>query len=117
MGLGAGFLGAIVGGMFGGPWGAIIGGTLGLLISGNKSSNTKENSNASNGTFEFAIWKSMFQCMGKIAKSDGRVSEDEAEYIHQLLLCLQFICQAHFLRTEVFVCDKLIELRYPLFKS
>ncbi len=80
MGWKLGLLGGIIGGFLGGGWGAILGGSLGLLA------NTQRRS-SSDRRDEFVIC--FFQCLGKLAKADGRVCEDEAAYVSSLLEQLQ----------------------------
>lgn len=82
MGLAGGIFGAIIGGLFGGPLGAVIGGGLGAVLtgSGNASKLLAERQEKVKKCYGL-----FFQCLGKLAKADGRVSEDEAEFVGQLM--------------------------------
>ena len=90
MSVGYGVFGAIIGGMLGGPLGAVIGGGLGAMMGNNKNGNDKSAGPAAGSTSrstvsEDALHETLFKCVGKIAKSDGRVSEAEAEYVRELI--------------------------------
>lgn len=77
MGFGGGLFGALIGGFIAGPLGALIGGGIGMLLgnSGNKKQGV-----------ENCPWlMNFFTCLGKLAKSDGRVSEDEVQFVKTLL--------------------------------
>ncbi len=82
MGLAGGIFGAVIGGLFGGPLGAVIGGGLGAFLtgSGNSSKQLAQQQAAVKNCYGL-----FFQCLGKLAKADGRVSEDEAEFVRKLL--------------------------------
>ena len=81
MSIGWGVFGAVVGGMFGGPLGALIGGGIGSLINSGRS----DRKDFSQDVSTEQIYSALFQCLGKLAKSDGRVSEAEAEYVRSLI--------------------------------
>ena len=86
MGIGLGFFGAVVGGMFGGPLGALIGGGIGAMLGNNSSSGKKRASVSSDPAgVESELQDALFKCLGKLAKSDGRVSEAEAEYVREFI--------------------------------
>ena len=82
MSLAGGIFGAVIGGLFGGPLGAVIGGGLGAFLtgSGNSSKQLAKQQAAVKNCYGL-----FFQCLGKLAKADGRVSEDEAEFVRKLL--------------------------------
>ena len=84
MGLAGGIFGAVIGGLFGGPLGAVIGGGLGAFLTGSSNSD-KSQQFARQQQAVKDCFGSFFQCLGKLAKADGRVSEDEAEFVRQLL--------------------------------
>jgi DnaJ like chaperone protein len=69
-------VGALFGFMFGGPIGALIGGFIGHLID-SQTVQTPRASSASSQQIQDAFFRATFRVMGHIAKSDGRVSEDE----------------------------------------
>ena len=85
MSVGYGFFGAIIGGMLGGPLGAIIGGGLGAMIGNKKSAGSAAGSTSDAAFTAEELHEALFKCVGKIAKSDGRVSEAEAEYVRELI--------------------------------
>ena len=80
MGIGLGIFGAVIGGMFGGPLGALIGGGIGALINPGSS----DAGTAQEFTVE-EVYSAILKCLGKLAKSDGRVSEAEAEYVRSFI--------------------------------
>ena len=82
MSLGYGILGAIIGAAVGGPLGGIIGAGIGSLV-GNSSKN--ESNTLSNNTIDGPTIHAYFQCLGKLAKADGRVSLNEAELAGSIL--------------------------------
>ena len=85
MSVGYGVFGAIIGGMLGGPLGAVIGGGLGAMIGNKKSAGADAGSTSRSTVSADALHEALFKCVGKIAKSDGRVSEAEAEYVRELI--------------------------------
>ena len=89
MGLAGGIFGAVIGGLFGGPLGAVIGGGLGAFLTGSSNSD-KSQQFARQQQAVKDCYGSFFQCLGKLAKADGRVSEDEAEFVRELLHSWQF---------------------------
>lgn len=80
MGLAAGIVGAVIGGLAGGTLWAVIGGGVGLLLPGPSYFIRAQRRRQ---TLEWM--GSFFRCLGKLAKSDGRVSEDEVEFVKSLL--------------------------------
>ena len=87
MGLAGGIFGAVIGGLFGGPLGAVIGGGLGAVLTGSGNASKVL---AARQAMVKKCYGMFFQCMGKLAKADGRVSEDEAEFVRQLMNSWQF---------------------------
>lgn len=89
MGIGLGVFGAVIGGIFGGPLGALIGGGIGAMINGGASAEKRNVRASVNGVdtdvSEEDIHIAVLKCLGKLAKSDGRVSEEEAEYISEFI--------------------------------
>ncbi len=83
-----GLIGALIGGLFAGPLGAILGFCYGVYtassdgeshrrrLRGNKSAQPRLSLRAA---------QLLFQCLGKLAKSDGRVSEDEAAFVRNIM--------------------------------
>ncbi len=78
-----GIKGALIGGgiglFFGGPIGAMIGAILGSSISGTTTriNNTEKN--------QVAFFVCFFSCVAKLAKADGVVSQEEIEYVEELM--------------------------------
>ena len=93
MGLGGGVLGAIIGGCLGGPVGALIGGGLGYAVTGTGKKETKEKKPAEPVSEEPPPKDNrlpyLFRCLGKLAKADGRVGEEEAAVVSELLKSLE----------------------------
>lgn len=97
-----GIIGAVIGAICAGPLGAIIGGGLGMryirfdsdddddtrrIDEPEDAEDTTDYSAREDGRpylSEYAV-SLFFRCLGKLAKSDGRVSEDEAEFVRQLM--------------------------------
>ena len=89
MSWGGAVIGGIIGGIFGGPWGAAIGAVVGGL-SGNddaKDSPSVETgkSEESDGRLELEMWETLFRAFGRLAKSDGVVSREEADLVGAFL--------------------------------
>ena len=87
MGLAGGIFGAVIGGLFGGPLGAVIGGGLGAVLTGSGSSAKQM---AQQQALVKNCFGTFFQCLGKLAKSDGRVSEDEAKFVSELMTAWRY---------------------------
>lgn len=94
MGLGAGILGAVIGGICAGPLGAVIGGAIGANWGGGKKESVRRPAYDDEHAYREADSASsispagiriFFQCLGKLAKADGQVSEDEAAFIRELM--------------------------------
>lgn len=99
MSFGYAVLGAIVGSWFAGGTGAFIGGTIGAFL-GNGDDKKKSASNAGasqsqgDGSYSRSFKNSenymdcgelIFKCMGKLAKSDGVISREEADFAKKVL--------------------------------
>ena len=76
MGLGGGIIGGILGGMIGGWWGAAIGAWIGASIGNSDKDQDKQ---------PLETYCDIFRCLGKLAKCDGRVTQDEAELVSSLI--------------------------------
>lgn len=87
MGLAGGIFGAVIGGLFGGPLGAVIGGGLGAVLTGSGSSSKQLEKQQAAVKICFGLF---FQALGKLAKSDGRVSEDEAKFVSELMTAWRY---------------------------
>ena len=81
MGLAGGIVGGIIGGIIGGPWGIAIGAGLGSYLTGSGKSEPEE-SQETDGAQGI---KTFFLCLGKLAKADGIVTQNEADFIKSLL--------------------------------
>ncbi len=87
MGLGKGILGAVIGGMLGGPLGAIIGGGIGVMMN-SKPERPEAGTGVGTGSGTDASLRGIslfFQALGKLAKADGRVSQDEANFVREIM--------------------------------
>ena len=80
MGLGGAVIGGIIGGIFGGPWGAAVGAVVGGTFIGSPKTVRRNREAASLEAF-----KTLFRTFGKLAKSDGVVSREEADMIGSFL--------------------------------
>lgn len=88
-----GFLGAVIGGvigsMFGGFWGGVIGATVGIGIGGGEDDSAKHKdtkirteSRAEDG---LDFLSDLIALMAKIAKADGYVTQDEANFVTEIM--------------------------------
>ena len=87
MGLGGAIIGGIVGAIFGGGWGAALGAVIGGSIGGN-SDGQQETAAIPDNASERAVleaWETLFRSFGKITKSDGVVSREEADLVGAFL--------------------------------
>ena len=84
MGLAGGIVGGIIGGIIGGPWGIAIGAGLGAYLTGSGEKKPGEGAAAKEEGF-----KTFFLCLGKLAKADGIVTQNEADFIKELLHTLE----------------------------
>ena len=91
MGLGKGILGAVIGGMLGGPLGAIIGGGIGVMMN-SKPERPNHGINPGSGTGAAPLRgiSLFFQALGKLAKADGHVSQDEADFVREIMNGMNF---------------------------
>lgn len=98
-----GIIGAVIGAICAGPLGALIGGGLGLRyihFDTREDDSTRrldddpqdddyddeyESQEESRPFLSDYAVVLFFRCLGKLAKSDGRVSEDEAEFVRELM--------------------------------
>lgn len=85
MGLAGGIIGGIIGGMVGGPWGAAVGAGLGAYLTRDGQTDTTPR------TGGLEAW---FLCLGKLAKADGIVTRNEADFIQELLRSLELPAEA-----------------------
>ena len=78
-------IGGIVGGMIGftllGPIGALVGSVMGSRMTGQ----AKSRKNPNNLDHQVAFFTALFACLAKIAKADGRVSEEEVSKIESFI--------------------------------
>lgn len=101
MSISGGIIGAVIGAICAGPLGALIGVGLGMrYIRFDSDDDDEEDTQRIDDDFDAADYEYteptrpiltdyavalFFRCLGKIAKSDGRVSEDEAEFVRELM--------------------------------
>ena len=86
--LAKGVIGGIVGGILAGPLGAILGFCYGLyqgLASESPNFRRINESERMGPILSQRGAQILFQCLGKLAKCDGRVSEDEAAFVKELM--------------------------------
>ena len=78
-------IGGIVGGMIGftllGPIGALVGSVMGSRM----TRQAKFRRNPNNLDHQVAFFTALFACLAKIAKADGRVSEEEVSKIESFI--------------------------------
>ena len=78
-------IGGIVGGLIGfsllGPLGALVGSVMGSRM----TSRAKFRRNTNNLDHQVAFFTALFACLAKIAKADGRVSEEEVSKIESFI--------------------------------
>jgi len=74
-------IGAMIGFTLGGPIGALLGGVIGSRFGskGNRSSFS------SNQQHQVAFFTALFACLAKLAKADGRVSEEEVQAVDRFI--------------------------------
>ena len=80
MSFGGAVIGGIIGGIFGGGWGAALGVVIGGALSGSPRRMPHRDASAALEAF-----KTLFRTFGKLAKSDGVVSREEADIISSFL--------------------------------
>ena len=96
MGFGGAIIGGIIGGIFGGGRGVAIGAVIGYVIGDSigrrgygdaeKTSSVDPKEFAENSErLEFEMWETLFRAFGKLAKSDGVVSREEADLVGAFL--------------------------------
>ncbi len=87
-----GLIGAFIGGFFAGPLGAILGFCYGVCQGSSVKSNDRRiNGDENEGSpLSPRAAQLFFQCLGKLAKSDGQVSESEAAFVRQLMKSWQW---------------------------
>lgn len=71
-------VGGIIGGFIGGPFGAIVGAGIGAYL-------TRDKNNQAQSVSPSLHLRCMFRSLGKLAKSDGVVSQEEADFIKSIL--------------------------------
>lgn len=97
MGFGGGLVGGIIGACFGGPWGALIGAGVGAAITGNGKKNQDNTTRTASDQTGFQTQEELvlaaecklFECLGRLAKSDGHVSENEAALVSEVLKSIE----------------------------
>lgn len=82
-----GIIGALIGALCAGPLGAAVGAWLGssfLPVFGADDESKRIDDGQEGGLTRKGVLL-IFQCLGKLAKSDGHVSEDEAEFVRSIM--------------------------------
>ncbi len=88
MGLGGTVLGGLIGGFVAGPIGAIIGAGVGAYATRdreNAGQTANPYANSCSGVADDAHLVALFRSLGKMAKADGIVSQDEADFAKSVL--------------------------------
>lgn len=73
-------IGAVVGMLSGGVWGLVFGGVIGGLLS-----KAVVKALTGGASPQAAFFKATFAVMGKVAKADGRVTEDEIQFARDVM--------------------------------
>lgn len=86
-GIAKGLIGALIGGFFAGPLGAILGFCYGVYqgSSGESGHRRLDGDEGTEPVLSARGARLLFQCLGKLAKSDGHVSEDEAAFVKSIM--------------------------------
>lgn len=89
MSFGGAIIGGIIGGIFGGVSGAMFGAAIGASF-GNGDSEKEPQVDAeklteTNERLEYEMWETLFRAFGRLAKSDGVVSREEADLVSAFL--------------------------------
>ncbi len=108
MGLAGGIVGGIIGGIIGGPWGVAIGAGLGAYLTG---SGEKKPGNGEISKTDGL--KAFFLCLGKLAKADGVVTQNEADFIKELLRMLELPADVRKLLIASFNAGKTDPRSFP----
>ena len=108
MNIGGGVVGAVIGAIFAGPLGALIGIGLGMRyirfdtddeetqrIDDHEDYTDHEYTEPSHPLLTDYAVALFFRCLGKLAKSDGRVSEDEAAFVRELMRAWELAPEKH----------------------
>ncbi|MCS5547572.1 MAG: TerB family tellurite resistance protein [SAR86 cluster bacterium] len=74
-------IGAMIGFTIGGPIGALVGGVIGAKFGKKKGSFSFSN----NQKNQVAFFAALFACLAKLAKADGRVSQDEIQAVDRFI--------------------------------
>lgn len=87
MALLGGIVGGVIGAMFGGFWGAGLGAFIGLSLGGSDDAvrSTDDAGRDETMAAKMELLRTLIGLMAKMAKSDGRVSQEEANFVSQLL--------------------------------
>ena len=104
MGLAGGIIGGIIGGIVGGPWGAAVGAGLGAYLT------RDEQKGGAPKTDGLQAW---FLCLGKLAKTDGIVTRNEADFIQEVLRSLELPAEARKQLIDAFNRGKTDPRRFP----
>ncbi len=76
--------GGALGGLFGGPWGAAAGALVGHLMSEKAETRDRQEPSAAEGKQALFV-VALFSCLAKLAKADGVVSREEADYVSRFI--------------------------------
>ena len=85
MGFGGAIIGGIIGGILGGGWGAAIGAVIGGMSGNNREQPQRQQLDTGSADDPLDAWKNLFRAFGRLAKSDGIVSSEEADMVSSFL--------------------------------
>ena len=85
MGFGGAIIGGIIGGILGGGWGAAIGAVIGGISGNNREQPQRQRLDNESADDSLEAWKNLFRSFGRLAKSDGVVSCEEADMVSSFL--------------------------------
>lgn len=80
----SGIIGGGIGAMIAGPFGALIGAAIGANLSGNSASHGGRSGISDSQRKQALFFTAAFSMVGKLAKADGRVCEDEIAAIQRI---------------------------------
>jgi DnaJ like chaperone protein len=95
-------LGGTFGFIMGGPLGAVLGASLGHSFDKGLEGLSDTASPGGQARTQLAFFTATFSVMGRLAKADGRVSEDEIAFARAVMAQMQFSAQQKKLAIELF---------------
>ncbi|WP_330924809.1 co-chaperone DjlA [Candidatus Sororendozoicomonas aggregata] len=105
-------IGVFLGLSFGGPFGALFGGMLGAWINNNYLQNNPRNTRRTGfdrQQAQSAFFNATFLVMGRLAKADGRVSEDEIQMASTIMQEMRLSHHQRRMAIELFNQGKAVD--------